>query len=64
MSPVELWQVAALVLGPAGAAWVGVKTALNGTRQSVAEIKEDVKDLRAEVRGNREEIIRLQEHLS
>ena len=38
-------QLLGMVAGPAGAAWVGVKVAVNGLRADVREIKKDVKDL-------------------
>ena len=59
----EAWQLLALVLGPSGAAWVGVKMALNGTREQVKDLKGDIKALSKDVRDNRDHIIRLREHL-
>lgn len=42
-----LIQLALVVLGPTGAAWVGVRASLNGTRRAVAETRQDVKEIRA-----------------
>lgn len=44
-----MWQAIAVILGPAGAAFVGVKVAVNGMREDVREIKGDVKDMRKHV---------------
>ena len=44
-----MWQAIAVILGPAGAAFVGVKVAVNGMREDVREIKGDVKDMRKDV---------------
>lgn len=49
MTPEQLFQIVAVVLGPAGAAYVGVRTAVNGMRADVKEIKGDVKELRGDV---------------
>ncbi len=38
MSPSEIIQMLGVVAGPSGAAWLGVKTALNGTRKSIANL--------------------------
>jgi len=37
---------ASMIAGPTGAAWVGVKVALNGTRAKVKEISKDVADIK------------------
>jgi hypothetical protein len=46
-----LIQLAILIFGPTGAAFVGVKLTLNGTREDVREIKADVKALGGTVTG-------------
>ena len=45
MTP-EALQAIAIILGPAGAAWLGVKISVNGMRADVREIKADVKEVR------------------
>jgi hypothetical protein len=55
MSP-EMWQAVAVIVGPAGAAWIGVKVAVNGMREDVREIKGDVKDLRVTVNQHGERL--------
>lgn len=61
---VEAWQMILGALGlfggPAGAAWVGVKVAVNGMREDIREIKVDVKDLRNGHSDNRERIVALE----
>ena len=43
--PPEFLALVAMIFGPAGAAYVGVKVSLNGMRSDVTEIKADVKAL-------------------
>ena len=45
----NIWQILALVVGPAGASWVGVKVALNGARADIREIKDDMRTLHTKV---------------
>lgn len=55
MTPMELHpliQLAALVLGPAGACWA----VLNGTRSKVHETLDDVKDIRRTLDAHEREI--------
>ncbi len=56
----DLLQVAALILGPTGAAYVGVRTSLDGVRESVREIKEDVKEINRMVTSNASRIAALE----
>lgn len=55
-----LIQVAAIVLGPAGAAWAGVRVSLNGTRQDVRDIKTEVSGIRGDVSNLRERVARVE----
>lgn len=55
MTP-ETLQMIATIVGPFGAAWIGVKTAVNGMRDDVREIKDDVKDMRKDVTDHGERI--------
>jgi hypothetical protein len=55
MTP-EMWQVVAVLLGPAGAAWAGVKMGLNGARADIKEIKGDVKEIRGDVSKHAERL--------
>lgn len=56
MDPVVILQSLALILGPSGAAYVGVKTAVNGMRADVKEIKGDVKEVKTVQTQNRERL--------
>lgn len=47
-------SVAVAVFGSGGAAWVGVKHSLNGTKERVKEIAEDVKETRQGVQELRD----------
>ena len=49
MTPQEWLQLVAYTLGPFGAAWVGVKTSLNGMRSDSKETRADVKEIRSMV---------------
>ena len=49
-------------IGPAGAAWAGVKVALNGTKEDIAEIKTDIRAISSAVSRNTTEIVRLDEN--
>lgn len=41
MGDIPVWvSFMTIILGPTGAAWVGVRTALNGTRERVRKIDE------------------------
>jgi hypothetical protein len=61
---IELWQfillLAVIVLGPAGAAYVGVKASLNGfkafTMDKLTIICSDVKELNGKVVNNEKDI--------
>lgn len=44
-----LAQTLGLVFGPTGAAWLAVKSSLNGTKADIREIKADVKDVQTTV---------------
>lgn len=61
----------AMVLGPSGAAWVGVKVGLNGLRSSVRQLREDnsrdhaelwrgIEAVRGDVTGLRERVARIE----
>ena len=52
---------AGAVIGPAGAAWAGVKVSLNGTKEDIAEIKTDMRAISKAVSRNTTEIVRLDE---
>lgn len=39
-------ELAAIVLGPGGAVYVGMRTALNGMKGDMREIKRDLRDVR------------------
>lgn len=62
MSTETLQLLAALagIFGSSGAAWVGVKVSLNGTRARVLEIHQDVKDLRGDVGGLSNRVTRIE----
>ena len=45
----ELLTLVAMVAGPGGAAWVAVKSSVNGLRDDVREIKADVKCIHTSV---------------
>jgi hypothetical protein len=53
--------IAALVFGPGGAAWIGVKVALNGTREKVREIHDTLEDVRDDVTTLKVDVARLKE---
>ena len=48
------------IIGPSGAAWVGVRTALNGTREAVRDLQRDMRELRDDVQDVRERVARLE----
>lgn len=56
------WQLLAAVLGPAGAAWVGVKVSLNGTVSRVTRIESKVDAVEKEIGDLKVSVGRLQEH--
>ena len=50
MEAIPAWmQVMALVLGPTGGAWLGVKAALNGLRAGQADLRVGQKEIREDV---------------
>lgn len=55
MDAESLWMVLAAILGPSGAAYMGVKVGLNGLKKEVAEIKEwlSMLDQRSQTHGER-----------
>lgn len=55
-----LLQAAIVILGPTGAAWVGVRTALNGTRQNVKDLASDMREVRKDLTDVRERVARLE----
>lgn len=48
------------IIGPTGAAWVGVRVALNGTREAVRGLHRDMRELRDDVQDVRERVARLE----
>lgn len=56
----ELWELAAIICGPGGAAFIGTKVAFNGLKEDVKEVKEDVKDIYKSVNLNRERLAKLE----
>lgn len=47
-----LWVgLAAIILGPAGAAWVGTKTAMNSLKASFKDFREEIRRDHDETRG-------------
>jgi hypothetical protein len=43
-------ELLALLLGPTGAAWVGVRAGLNGAKQDIKDIKNDSRDAKIEMK--------------
>ena len=62
MNP-ETIQSLALVLGPAGAAWVGVKVGLNGLRARVEKIEKVTDETRHHVGTHGERLARIETKL-
>lgn len=61
MSP---WiEVLGVVLGPAGAAWIAVKVALNGARQDIRDIKSSVGELTSAQNATGRDVARLDERV-
>lgn len=56
------FQLIALILGPTGAAYVGVKVALNGTVERVRRTEQKVDAIEGEVSKVRVAVARLQGH--
>jgi hypothetical protein len=56
------FQLLALVLGPTGAAYVGVKVALNGTVERVRRIEGKLDTVEKDVSGVKVAVARLQGH--
>lgn len=59
---VELAQSVGIVFGPSGAAWIGVKLSLNGTRKKVDEIHADMKEMRKDVTDTQTRVTVLEVH--
>jgi len=57
---IELVKLAGYIIGPAGAAWLGVKHTLNGTVARVQRIEQKVDDLSDNMTGVRERLARLE----
>ena len=55
-----LIQLAIVLLGPTGAAYVGVRVSLNGTRENVRELKRDVSKLSTDMTDVRERLARIE----
>lgn len=61
MADLPVWAtLAAVVFGPTGAAWVGVRTALNGTRERVKKIDATVDRMGSEVTDVRERVSKIE----
>lgn len=60
--PVWVWVlgVVGVVFGQSGAAWVTIKTSLNGMRDDVSELKTDVKKQGADMSDVRERLARIE----
>ena len=56
-----LIQLAIVLLGPTGAAYVGVRVSLNGTRENVRELKRDVSKLSTDMTDVRERLARIED---
>lgn len=54
-------SIAALVLGPAGSAWVAVKVGLNGARQDIRDIKSSAGRMEERLGKTSEGVARLEE---
>jgi hypothetical protein len=57
----ELLLAAGVILGPSGAAFVGVRVALNGVKEDVKEIKKHVREINGTVALHGEKIAVLEE---
>lgn len=55
-----LIQLAIVLLGPGGAAYVGVRVSLNGTKENVRELKKDVGKLSTDMTDVRERVARIE----
>jgi len=55
-----LAQLVLVILGPTGAAWAGVRAALNGTKKSVEHLTADVREMRHELADVRERVAGLE----
>jgi hypothetical protein len=49
----ESWQILAMIFGPAGAGYMGVKASLNGTQNDVREIKKTLSKIGDNLEDNR-----------
>jgi hypothetical protein len=56
MTTAEILQALALVVAPSGAAWAGVKLALNGTRKDIHAVATKVDAVEGKVDRTREEV--------
>ena len=59
----ELLQIAAMIFGPAGAGYMGVKASLNGTREDVREIKKTVTHMNGHLSDTRTRVAVLEERM-
>lgn len=57
----ETLGLLALILGPAGSAWVAVKIGLNGARQDITDIKATAERMETKVSQTSEAVARLEE---
>src|SRR5690606_4952849 len=55
-----LIQLLIVILGPTGAAWAGVRAALNGTRRNVESLTTDVREMRNDLADLRERVAGLE----
>lgn len=56
ITSMNLWQLAAVVLGPGGFALGLMKLAVNGSVQRIKDIHADVREVKAEVKGHEHRI--------
>lgn len=55
-----LIQLAVVALGSGGAAWTAIKVQLNGTRENVRDLKQDVGKLSTDMTDVRERLARIE----
>lgn len=60
----ELLRVAAMILGPGGAVYVGFKAGMNGLREDVSDIRITQRETRDEVKGLRQDMTDVRERVA
>lgn len=63
MTSLDWVQVVAIVVGPGTGVYVGIKTALNGIRNDVKEIKRDTREIRDYAMDARPRLERIERRL-